>query len=324
MQSNMITRRCLMAASIVTFLSACDSSGSSGSEDAGDPPTAALQAPEASLDFEPIKTFRINWTDATEATSYKLLENPDGQSGFTQLGDDITQGTETLALTEALHLRVNARYILQACNSAGCTDSDTLSVSGTLVDAMGYLKASNTDSADRFGSGLSLNADGTVLAVGAPGEDSNATGTTVDAAGQANNDQRSAGAVYVFGNTGTGWVQQAYLKADTSEFQSFGIAVSLSASGNTLAVGATGNAGAAGGFAIVFQRSGDDWIQQDRLVPSNSSVTDFFGRELSLSSDGSVLAVVNSSGTTGNAVIVFASSGDTWTEEALIDDASFN
>lgn len=89
-------------------------------------------------------------------------------------------------------------------------------------------------------------------------------------------------------------------------------------------MGATGNAGAAGGFAIVFQRSGDDWIQQDRLVPSNSSTTDFFGRELSLSSDGSLLAVVNSSGVTGNSVTVFARSGDTWTEEALIDDSSFN
>ena len=170
MGTNRVTGRWLVAAFTVTFLTACDRGGSSGSDVAGDTSTDAPQAPVATLGLEPIKTFRFDWEAVSGATAYKLLENPDGQSGFTQLGDDIPQGTETLAQTVPLHVRVNAQYILQACNSAGCTDSDTLSVSSTLVDAMGYLKASNTDSADRFGSGLSLNADGTVLAVGAPGE----------------------------------------------------------------------------------------------------------------------------------------------------------
>lgn len=146
---------------MVAFLCACGSGGSGGSDVVGDTPTAPQTAPEASLSFEPIKTFHFDWADVSGATAYKLLENPDGQSGFTQVGDDIAQGAETLALTVPLHARVNAQYILQACNSAACTTSNTLAVSGTLVDAIGYLKASNTDSGDT----LAVGAEG---ASGAP------------------------------------------------------------------------------------------------------------------------------------------------------------
>jgi hypothetical protein len=45
-----------------------------------------------------------------------------------------------------------------------------------LQGAQTYIKASNTDAADRFGWAVSLSADGQTLAVGAPFEDSNATG----------------------------------------------------------------------------------------------------------------------------------------------------
>ena len=64
----------------------------------------------------------------------------------------------------------------RAAPSAGCVDSSILTVSGTLNEAIGYIKASNTDEFDHFGISLSLSADGNTLAVGAYHEDSNATG----------------------------------------------------------------------------------------------------------------------------------------------------
>ena len=58
-----------------------------------------------------------------------------------------------------------------------------------------YLKASNTGASDRFGYAVALSADGSTLAVGAYGEDSNAMGAGGD---QANDSATDAGAVYVY------------------------------------------------------------------------------------------------------------------------------
>ena len=58
-----------------------------------------------------------------------------------------------------------------------------------------YIKASNTDEADEFGHSLSLSSDGNTLAVGAPFEDSSATGIEGD---ESDNSLLDAGAVYVF------------------------------------------------------------------------------------------------------------------------------
>ncbi len=74
-----------------------------------------------------------------------------------------------------------------------------------------------------------------MLAVGAKGEASNATGI----GGDESDDSQVSGAVYVFSRSGTVWSQQAYIKAaatDSGDF--FGYSVALSA--NTLAAGAPG------------------------------------------------------------------------------------
>src|SRR5690606_11498132 len=100
-----------------------------------------------------------------------------------------------------------------------------------------YIKASNTDESDGFGSSVALSTDGSTLAVGAIDEASNATGTS--GAGQDNNDASSAGAVYVFVRSGSGWSQQAYLKASNTDVgDNFGVSMALSGDGRTLAVGA--------------------------------------------------------------------------------------
>ena len=102
-----------------------------------------------------------------------------------------------------------------------------------------YLKASNTGRGDLFGHSLGLSGDGSTLAVGATGEDSNARGIDGD---QENNEARESGAVYVFTRNKEGeWKQQAYLKAsNTGRGDLFGRSLGLSGDGSTLAVGADG------------------------------------------------------------------------------------
>ena len=212
-----------------------------------------------------------------------------------------------------------------------------------------YLKASNTDAEDLFGNSVSLSADGNTLAVGAPGEDSAATGV---GGSQADNSAAYTGAVYVFVRAGGVWVQQAYLKASNTDAEDqFGGSVSLSADGNTLAVGAPGEDSAAtgvgggqadnsvgsAGAAYVFARTGGTWAQQAYLKASNAdmyAVNDRFGFPVSLSADGNTLAVSalgESSSATGvggeqdddnaenaGAVYVFARTGMTWGQQAYL------
>jgi riboflavin synthase alpha subunit len=106
-----------------------------------------------------------------------------------------------------------------------------------------YVKASNAGANDDFGASVALS--GNTLAVGAFDEASAATGVN-PATGQADSSASQAGAVYVFVRNGTTWTQQVYLKAsNTRAYDHFGAAVALS--GDTLAVGAFGEASAAVG-----------------------------------------------------------------------------
>ena len=140
---------------------------------------------------------------------------------------------------------------------------------------------------------------GDTLAVGAYGEDSNATGVNGN---QANNSATGSGAVYLFTRSGTTWSQQAYLKAsNTGALDQFGSSVALS--GDVLAVGARGedsnatgvngkganNGEPVSGAAYLFTRSGATWSQAAYLKASNTQADDRFGSSVALSGD--VLAV---------------------------------
>jgi hypothetical protein len=159
-----------------------------------------------------------------------------------------------------------------------------------------YIKASNTDNDDAFGTSVAL--DGDTLVVGAPGEDSSDDGDDDDADG--------AGAVYVFVREGDEWQQQAYLKApNAGAGDAFGHSVALD--GNTLAVGAPGEDGSGYGAhddaeedgdngidygaVYVFRRQGSDWALEGYLKSLQvlGSARGAFGHSVALS--GNRLAV---------------------------------
>jgi len=101
--------------------------------------------------------------------------------------------------------------------------------SGETWSQQAYLKASNSEAGDQFGSSVSVS--GTTVVVGAPHEDSSATGLDGD---QFNNSADGAGAAYAFSHNGTIWGQATYMKpSNTDAFDFFG---NVSASGNTLVV----------------------------------------------------------------------------------------
>jgi hypothetical protein len=157
---------------------------------------------------------------------------------------------------------------------------------GSSWEQENYLKASNTNGGDRFGSAVAL--DGATLAVGAPDERSAATGV---GGSQTDDSAAEAGAVYVFTRSGGVWGQQAYLKAsNTDAFDRFGSALALD--GDRLAVGAPGEASATGaqgndaepeaGAVYLFERRSGAWSQEAYLKSAETGDDDVFGSALAL------------------------------------------
>jgi hypothetical protein len=208
-----------------------------------------------------------------------------------------------------------------------------------------YLKASNPDSSDFFGSALSLSADGNTLAVGAFGEDSNAIGTNGD---QLSNAASASGAAYIFQRSNGNWAQTTYLKAtNTAAGASFGSALAISGDGNTLVVGAPGESGNAtgvnsvpadytatgSGAAYVYHRTATSWIIQAYLKSNQADISDQFGSAVAISHDGNRVAVgapqedgsaTGVGGTVSNltdgsgAVFLFVRSNNDWSTEAYV------
>ena len=234
----------------------------------------------------------------------------------------------------------------------------------TALRQTAYVKASNPHMGDHFGNGgtllgdsVALSGDGLTMAIGAPNEGSGAKGINGN---QDDTSVYSAGAVYVFArrNVGSPWVQQAYVKASNPQVGAeFGHVVTLSADGNTMAVSAYFEASAAKGIngnqnddsipqagaVYVFTRRGTTWTQQAYIKASNTGEAgtdgnfgdgDQFGFSVSLSDDGSTLAVganaedSSAKGINGDqndnsmqsagAAYIFVRSGAIWTQQAYV------
>ena len=131
-----------------------------------------------------------------------------------------------------------------------------------------------------------------------------------------------------------------------------GNTVSISADGNTIAVGAPHEASASRGIngnqnddsasnagaVYVYTRNGSSWTQQAYVKASNAGSGDYFGSSVDLSADGNTLAVAahweasDARGINGNqednsipqagAVYIFTRSGGRWTQQAYIKSSN--
>jgi hypothetical protein len=171
---------------------------------------------------------------------------------------------------------------------------------GSVWSQEAYVKASNTGANDYFGLRVALWDD--TLAVGAPQEDSSATGVDGD---QINNAAADSGAVYVFRYDGSTWDQEAYLKAsNTDPNDQYG--ASLALVDHVIVVGAPledsraeGQGGspdddnaADSGAAYLFQRTAGTWAHQAFVKPAVTDVGDGFGASVAISADALVTGAV--------------------------------
>jgi hypothetical protein len=295
-----------------------------------------------------------NW-NALRANWFRILEDADGASGFTDLArvGDVPSGTSGYDLKSPVYARLTARYKVRACAFGRCIESAPVplvpATNTQFNDVITYMKAFNTNEHDNFGFGIAISGDGSTIAVGALTESSNATGVNGD---QFDNSAFGSGAVYVYARQGRGWQAQAYIKAsNTQTGDAFGSWLALSYDGSTLAVGAPGedsaatgingdqasNARPGSGATYVFTRAGSSWSQQAYLKAPNPGVNANFGR-VAMSGDGNLLAVsaigedsgsggidgnsASTSATDSGAVFLFARSGSTWAQQTYIKAAT--
>jgi hypothetical protein len=178
--------------------------------------------------------------------------------GFDEFGWAVALSGDTLAVSSreerSSAVGINGNQSDNSALAAGAVYVFTRT--GTLWTQQAYIKASNTEAGDAFGTWVAL--DGDTLAVGAARESSAATGLNGN---QADNSRNDAGAVYVYKRSGLTWSQSAYVKAtNTDAADTFG---AVAISGATLAVGAAGES------SVV---TGINGSQSNNTAPSSGAV----------------------------------------------------
>ena len=155
------------------------------------------------------------------------------------------------------------------------------------------------------GTAVSLSADGTILAVGGPTNNSN------------------AGATWVFTQSGGVWTQHSMLiGSGATGAAKQGSSVALSIDGTTLAVGGPANNSGAGATWIwTTQSGGTAWTQNasSPLIGTGASGSAAQGTSVALSSNGTTLAVGgpldDNVATANGATWIFTQSSGVWSQQ---------
>jgi Flp pilus assembly pilin Flp len=155
---------------------------------------------------------------------------------------------------------------------------------------------------DYSGFSVSLSRDGVTLAIGAYRNDGNGS---------------NAGSVRVYQNVSGTWTKiGADIDGEKASDYS-GISVSLSSDGSVLAIGAYLNAGNGAGTVRVYQNVSGTWTKIGTNI-DGEAYDDLSGISVSLSSDGSILAIGADSndgnGTDSGSVRVYQNVSGTWTK----------
>lgn len=145
--------------------------------------------------------------------------------------------------------------------------------------------ASDRSVGDYFGSAVSISGDYILIGAYREAEDVGGANTLA-----------YSGSAYIFHNTAGTWSQTQKIVANDREFDaSFGISVAIS--GDNAVVGAFkesknaagGNSLSGAGAAYVFTNNGGTWSQNQKLVASDRSSGDYFGRGVAIFGDKAIV-----------------------------------
>ena len=237
-----------------------------------------------------------DWDGVTYSSSgiyTNLYTNADGCDSTVNLDLTITTCpgcTDSLANNYNPFATVDDSTCLYSPFIFGCTDSTALNYdplatvddssccynTGQLWSQIGQ-DIDGEAAGDYSGYTVSLSSDGNTVAIGAPGNDGNGS---------------DAGHVRIYVNVGSSWTQIGQdIDGEAADDYS-GSSVSLSSDGNTVAIGAYHNSGygTLAGHVRIYENIGGTWIQLGQDI-DGEFINDNFGCSVSLSSDGSIVAI---------------------------------
>ena len=201
---------------------------------------------------------------------------------------------------------IDGDRVIIGCNKS--SDDGSLSGSAYIFDLSDEgvwvetqkLTASDAEAIDHFGNSVSIDGDRAII-------------------GSFYNDDDGAqsGSAYIFDLSGGVWIEtQKITASDASEDNQFGACVSIFE--DRAIVGAPYNGGVDGhyGAAYIFELSGDEWVETQKLTASDAGLGDQFGRSVSISEDRAVVGSQynDNEGINSGSAYVFELSGDVWSE----------
>ncbi len=158
---------------------------------------------------------------------------------------------------------------------------------------------------DRFGSAVAINADGYIIAVGAPNH---------------NSLEYDSGITRIYQRVSGNWLQKGEDINGDSEYSSCGCSVSLSDNGNIVAIGEQGfnGKGYQSGRVRIFKYEGGAWVQLGNDILGDHA-EDNLGCSVSISSDGKTIATgargFGLNGINSGLVRVFEDNGGEWVQK---------
>jgi len=179
------------------------------------------------------------------------------------------------------------------------------------------LVASDAEEYDNFGRTVTLDSTGTILVVGAYAEDTAGSG---------------AGKVYTYkrDTIDDDWTEVNQLVAsDAGDYKYYGRSVAVSADGLILVVSGYGTTTDYSGsdiYTYIRTNIDDDWTEIDHFIPDNNDDVRF-GSEISLSTDGLILAIGSygndEDGIESGKAYVYERSNvdDAWTQVSVLESS---
>jgi hypothetical protein len=231
----------------------------------------------------------------TEGTWAQIGGNIDGEAAGDQSGYSVSLSSDGAVVA------IGAIY-----NDENGTDSGSVclykNIGGTWAQIGTDIDGEAAE--DRSGYSVSLSSDGSVVAIGAAKNDGNGS---------------NSGSVRLYKNTGGTWVQIGEdINGEAAGDQS-GNSVSLSSDGSVVAIGAANNDGNGtnSGSVRLYKNTSGSWVKIGADIYGEAA-GDYSGASVSLSSDGSVVAIGalfnDGNGVNSGSVRLYKNTGTNWVQ----------
>lgn len=216
----------------------------------------------------------LNQPYTNDLPNYNLLDEIDGKLKNLQL-DNLLSGNVKIQTSQgSFNLTFNDPNAKLIFNNNHWESTESMINWYPTTQQGNKLIGSNNIGAANQGYSVDISADGNTLVLG---------GYT---------DNNSIGAVWVFIRNGTTWTQQGNKIVGSNNIGSSqqGYSVSISADGNTLAIGAPNDNNGLGAVWVFIRVTGI-WVEQIKITSTDTDPFSNFGSSVSLSADANTLAI---------------------------------